>query len=87
MGVVCRRDLLTGAFAGTLTMLVKSGGTAMGDQPTAEERRRRYNEAREKAIATFPFERVQTSGELALSTWQQLKRAGRGFPVVLGGDH
>ena len=59
----------------------------MADQPTAEERQRRYKEAREKAIAAFPFEPLETTGELALSTWQQLKGAGRGFPVVQGGDH
>jgi hypothetical protein len=37
-------------------------------------------------IAAFPFERIETSGGLALSTWQQLKTARRGAPVVLGGD-
>jgi hypothetical protein len=35
---------------------------------------------------TFPFERVQVAGEQALATWEQLKAAGRGFPVVIGDD-
>jgi hypothetical protein len=35
---------------------------------------------------TFPFERVQVAGEQALATWEQLKTAGRGFPVVIGDD-
>jgi len=51
-----------------------------------EERKRQADEARAKASATFPFERVETSGEEALATWEQLKLAGRGSPVVLGSD-
>lgn len=35
-------------------------------------------------MADFPFEVVETSGEDALATWQELKKAGRGTPVVLG---
>jgi hypothetical protein len=35
---------------------------------------------------TDPFERVQVPGEQALATWEQLKAAGRGFPVVIGDD-
>jgi hypothetical protein len=35
---------------------------------------------------TFPFERVATTGDLALATWGQLKAARRGVPVVIGGD-
>src|SRR5882724_12770371 len=36
------------------------------------------------AMANFPFEFVETSGEDALATWEVLKNAGRGAPVVLG---
>ena len=64
MGVVCRREVLTRALAGTLTMLLKSGGAAMADQPTAEERQRRYKEAREKAIAAFPSSASRPLGSL-----------------------
>jgi hypothetical protein len=53
---------------------------------TPEEYERHADEARAKALAAFPFERVETSGEEALVTWERLKRAGRGFPVVLGSD-
>jgi hypothetical protein len=35
---------------------------------------------------TFPFERVEVPGEQALATWERLKAAGRGFPVVIGDD-
>jgi hypothetical protein len=53
---------------------------------TPEERKRQADEARVKAIAAFPFELIETSGEAALATWERLKGAGRGSPVVLGGD-
>jgi uncharacterized protein DUF4253 len=36
--------------------------------------------------AAFPFELVEATGEQAFATWQLLKSAGRGVPVVLGGD-
>ena len=35
---------------------------------------------------TFPFERVATTGARALATWEQLKSAGRGVPVMIGDD-
>jgi len=34
----------------------------------------------------FPFERVATTGVRALATWEELKTAGRGVPVVIGND-
>lgn len=37
-----------------------------------------------KALANFPFEIVETSGEMALARWEELKAAGRGVPVVVG---
>jgi hypothetical protein len=38
-------------------------------------------------FADFPYEIVEASGENALALWEKLKKAGRGAPVVLGGDH
>ena len=35
-------------------------------------------------FADFPYEIVETTGENALATWEELKKAGRGSPVVLG---
>ena len=37
-----------------------------------------------KALANFSFEIVEARGEDALATWQELKTAGRGVPVVVG---
>jgi hypothetical protein len=38
-------------------------------------------------FANFPYELVETTGENALATWEELKTAGRGAPVVLGVDN
>ena len=43
-------------------------------------------EWRAQALANFPFEIVETSGESAFATWKELKTAGRGVPVVVGAD-
>jgi hypothetical protein len=37
-------------------------------------------------FANFPYEIVEAKGEDALAVWEELKRAGRGAPVVLGVD-
>jgi hypothetical protein len=37
-----------------------------------------------RALANFSFERVEVRGEDALATWEALKIAGRGVPVVVG---
>jgi hypothetical protein len=34
----------------------------------------------------FPFECMATTGAQALATWEELKTAGRGVPVVIGSD-
>ena len=38
----------------------------------------------DRALASFPFEIVMTSGDKALGRWEELKRAKRGTPVILG---
>jgi len=55
-------------------------------RPTPEENARRAREYREKALAAFPFELLETTGDRALATWEQLKGGGRGLPIVIGGD-
>jgi hypothetical protein len=53
-----------------------------GEPPFAQGRA----EWRAQALANFPFEIVETSGENAFATWKELKTAGRGAPVVVGTD-
>jgi hypothetical protein len=42
------------------------------------------SEGRRRMATNFPFEVVETSGEDALAKWEELTKAGRGAPVVLG---
>jgi Domain of unknown function (DUF4253) len=86
-----RREILAGALAFLPMQLVP--GVLAAAQLTPEEIKRRIAEAKAreaeweaKAVADFPFERVETHGDRALATWEQLKAAGRGSPVVLGDD-
>jgi hypothetical protein len=86
-----RREFLAGALA-FLPMQLGPGIVAAA-QLTPEEIKRRMAEAQAraaeahaKALATFPFERIETSGEQALATWEQLKAARRGSPVILDDD-
>lgn len=39
-----------------------------------------------KVMAAFPYEIVSVPGQKALETWGKLKGAGRGYPVIVGGD-
>lgn len=43
-------------------------------------------EFRKQALANFPLKLIETAGDKALETWQQLKSAGQGSPVILGVD-
>jgi hypothetical protein len=99
MGMMRRRELLTGGLlAGAATMLASAHGKGLADEPATKRgqvtiqpidpaaEKRRLEAARERAFAEFPFERVETTGRLALAKWRELKAAGRGSPVVLGDD-
>jgi hypothetical protein len=37
-------------------------------------------------LDTLPFERITTSGNRAMAAWQQLRREGRFYPVIVGDD-
>jgi hypothetical protein len=59
----------------------------MENKPTREELRQRYEEAARQAIAAFPYERMDVTGEQALATWENLRATRRTLsPVVIGGD-
>jgi hypothetical protein len=47
---------------------------------------RRAEEMSVRALAALPFERIETTGREALATWERLRAAGRGWPVVIGSD-
>ncbi len=47
----------------------------MPNTPGWKERERRAAEHREKALAFFPYERVEVHDEEALAVWEKLKTA------------
>jgi hypothetical protein len=53
---------------------------------TPDEIKRQVEAYRQQALANFPLKLVETTGDQALSKWQELKSADQGIPVVLGGD-
>lgn len=67
------------------TVLSSIGLTALGGWFGAAARGQ-SPEAMAKTIASVPFERIEVSGRDALAAWERLKREGRGWPVVVGGD-
>lgn len=50
------------------------------------ESQARAAEARAKALASFPFERVDVPGDMALAKWEELRKSGRGVPFVIGNE-
>jgi hypothetical protein len=57
----------------------------MEKQPTREELKVRYEEAVKKAIAEFPYERMEVPGEQALAAWESVQ-ARHGSSAVVVGD-
>jgi hypothetical protein len=53
---------------------------------TPDEIKRRAQEYRRNALEHFPFRLIETTGGGALAKWRQLRSAGQGCPVVLGGE-
>jgi hypothetical protein len=37
-------------------------------------------------MAALKYERIAVPGTQALAEWEKLKSAGRGWPVIIGGD-
>ncbi|NPU13571.1 DUF4253 domain-containing protein [Bradyrhizobium sp. 83002] len=74
-----RRDLLTGLLAGALGATIPWKAQAVTPDDIAREYQR-------QAMAQFPLKLIETTGDNALAKWQELKAAGQGTPVVLGGE-
>lgn len=77
-----RRTLLRWSVASALGAVLPRHARAAA----LNESERRAEEYRQKALAQFPLKLIETSGAEALAKWQELKAAGQGVPVVLGGD-
>lgn len=50
------------------------------------EQRAKYEAMHARMMAALPYEKVTVPGTEALAEWQKLKSAGRGWPVIIGGD-
>jgi Domain of unknown function (DUF4253) len=66
--------------------VLMEGFIVMVDKPTPDELKRRQAEHRAKALASFPFDQIETAGDQALAAWEGLVASGRGAPVVVGDD-
>ena len=77
-----RRNVVKWIAAGAMTAALPRLSRAA----TPAELKLQAEEYRRKALANFPLKLIETTGEKALETWQQLKSAGQGSPVILGGD-
>lgn len=50
------------------------------------EKQAELREQHARMMAALPYDRVSVPGAEAWSEWQRLRTAGRGWPVVIGGD-
>jgi hypothetical protein len=57
----------------------------MAERLDREEVMRRIEAARRDALANFPFQRIEASGDSALAEWRRAKREGFA-PVIVGKD-
>ena len=84
-----RRALLCGMAGMGWTMAIRPSYAVQMrnnlDHLTPEQRAE-YEAMRARMLAALPYERVTVPGHAALSEWESLKSAGRGLPIVIGGD-
>lgn len=51
------------------------------------EQRAKYEAMHARMMAALTYERITVPGTQALVEWEKLKSAGRGWPVIIGGDN
>ena len=78
-----RRRTLLGGLTTIFTGIFTPRAANAADK---NEYERRADEYMAKALANFPGELIETTGKDAFEKWRGLKTAGRGTPVILGGD-
>lgn len=91
-----RRAVLDGAAAGAAALVAArmAFARAPGSSQTnsdvlgrfSPEQRANYEKMHARMMAALKYERVTVSGGEALAEWERLRVAGRGWPVVIGGD-
>jgi len=84
------RRMVMGGFA--VTGLTVAMGSTHAEKVSTDlfqltpEQRAKYEAMHARMMAALTYEHITVPGEHALAEWQQLKDAGRGWPVVVGGD-
>lgn len=85
------RRLVMGGFAATgVTMVTRSVAAEQmpPELPHTTPRKSAEDAAlRARIMAALAFEQVTVPGAQALAEWETLKRSGRGWPVIIGGDN
>lgn len=84
-----RRLILGGIAATSLTVATRS--TYAQQVPTdlshlMPDKRAEFEAIQARMMAALKYERVTVPGVDALAAWERLKSAGRGWPVIIGGD-
>lgn len=83
-----RRSVLGGLAATSLAVTARS---THADQASLDlsrltpEQRAKYEAMQARTMAALKYERITVPGAGALLEWEKLKRAGRGWPVIIGG--
>lgn len=84
-----RRSVMAGLAAAGLTLAEQRADSVPMSTDLSHltpEQRARYEAMHARMMAAFAYERVTVPGEHASAEWERLKGAGRGWPVVIGGD-
>jgi len=81
-----RRLVIAGLTATGLAVGTRSTHAQQVSPDVTPEQRAKYEAMRARMMAAIPYERITVPGAQALAEWQKLKNAGRGWPVIIGGD-
>lgn len=72
---------MAGLVAGLFGARAVAGAMPVQDKPAEEA-----SAIRARALANFPYPHVTVPGTEALTTWERLRREGKGWPVIVGND-
>lgn len=89
MTSLTRRLLIGGLAATGLTYAIRFAHAENVERDLSHltpEQRAKYEAMHARMMAALTYERVTVSGDQALTEWEKLRDAGRGWPVVVGDD-
>ncbi len=78
---------LGGLIAAAIGVTRASSASAPATAPTAPlDLDTKAKAAQSRVPADLPYPRITVPGDRALAEWERLRSAGRGWPVIVGGD-